>query len=290
MATIGCIGLGIMGRPAALNLIKASHALKVYARRPETLEPLLARGAVQCESPAKAARESDFVVVNVSDTPDVREVLLGRNGVAEGATAGTVVIDMSTISPAATREMSEALAGKGIGMLDAPVSGGEKGAIEGTLSFMVGGKKECFDRAFPILEAMGRNIIHVGSSGAGQVVKACNQVVIGATIEGVAEAVRLARRNDVDPALMRTALLGGFAGSRVMEIHCQRMLDDDYTPGFKAKLHLKDMRIALETAEACGAPLPSADLFAARLDKSLERGEGELDSSVIFRILDGGEE
>ncbi len=286
MAKIGYIGLGIMGRPAALNLIAAGHELKVYARRKASLEPLTAKGAVGTGSPAELADNCDFVITNVSDTSDVQEVLVGPQGVIEGAAAGTIVIDMSTISPDATREIAGQLGAKSVEMLDSPVSGGEKGAIDGTLSFMVGGKAEVFEKALPVFKTMGRNIIHVGDSGSGQVVKACNQVVIGATIEGVAEAVRLAKRNGVDPSKMREALMGGFANSKVMEIHCKRMLDDDYTPGFKAKLHLKDMRIAINNGKRVGAKLPSADIFVSRLEQNMESDEGELDSAAICRVLE----
>lgn len=286
MATIGYIGLGIMGRPAALNLARASHRLRVYARRKESLAPLLEAGAEAADTPAAMAEGCEFVVTNVSGTPDVREVLLGEGGVAEGAAPGTIVIDMSTISPDATREMAAQLEEKGIHLLDAPVSGGEKGAIDGTLSFMVGGKADVFGRALPVFQAMGANIVHVGESGAGQVVKACNQVVIGATIEGVAEAIRLAKRNGVDPGKMREALLGGFANSKVLDSHGMRMLNGDYAPGFRATLHLKDLRIARENARQAGTELPSGDLFISRLEKCIEDGEGDLDSTVVCRVLE----
>lgn len=286
MATIGYIGLGIMGRPAALNLVRASHTLRVYARREASLGPLLEAGATAAGTPAELAAGCEFVFTNVSDTPDVREVLLGKDGVADGAAPGTVVVDMGTISPDETREIAAALGGRGIDMLDAPVSGGERGAIDGTLSFMVGGTAEAFARALPVLKAMGRSIVHVGGSGAGQVAKACNQVVIGATIEAVAEAIRLARRNGVDPGKVREALMGGFAASKVLDSHGMRMLGGDYAPGFRARLHLKDMRIALDNARRAGTSLPSGELFLSRLERCLEDGEGDLDSTVVCRVLE----
>lgn len=283
---IGCIGLGVMGRPAALNLIRAGHAVSVWARRPESAQPLAEAGAQVFNSPKELAAMCDVVVTNVSDSPDVEEVVLGQNGVAEGIASGGLVLDMSTISPSVARKVAAALEKRGVDFLDAPVSGGEKGAIEGALTFMVGGKESAFDRARPIMEAMGKTITRIGESGAGQVAKACNQIIIGATIEGVAEALRLARENGADPAKVREALLGGFASSKVLEVHAMRMLTGDYAPGFKTKLHLKDMNIALENARENGAPLPSAELFCSRLRELVAAGDGELDSAAAAKRVD----
>ena len=283
---IGCIGLGVMGRPAALNLIRAGHAVSVWARRPESARPLAEAGAKVYDSPKALAAMCDVVVTNVSDSPDVEEVVLGTNGVAEGMASGGLVLDMSTISPSVARKVAAALEKRGVDFLDAPVSGGEKGAIDGALTFMVGGKESAFNRARPMMEAMGKTITRIGESGAGQVAKACNQIIIGATIEGVAEALRLARENGADPAKVREALMGGFASSKVLEVHAKRMLTGDYAPGFKTKLHLKDMNIALENARENGAPLPSAELFCSRLRELVEAGDGELDSAAAAKRVD----
>jgi 2-hydroxy-3-oxopropionate reductase len=281
---VGFIGLGIMGRPMALNLKRAGVELSVYARRAESLAPLTEAGAIACASPAEVARQADIVFTMVSDTADVEEVILGTHGVIEGARSGLVVVDMSTISPAATRGIAARLAEHGVEMLDAPVSGGEQGAMDATLSIMVGGPGSAFDRVRPLFERMGRSIIHVGPSGAGQVCKACNQVVIGHTLAGVGEALLLARASGVDEARVREALLGGFAQSRVLEVHGQRMIEGEYAPGFKARLHQKDMRIVLETAAQLGIALPGAAVFAQYINALVGRGSGELDSSAIHQI------
>ncbi len=283
---VGYIGLGIMGRPIALNLLKAGYPLRVYARRPEAMEPLVAAGAIACSSPREVAEQADVIFTNVSDTPDVEEVVLGSNGIVHGARPGAVVVDNSTISPSATRRIAAALQERGVEMLDAPVSGGQQGAIDATLSVMVGGPEAVFRRVLPLLEAIGRNIVHVGDSGAGQVAKACNQVVIAQTVAAVAEGLLLATAAGVDPAKVRQALLGGFAQSRVMEVHGQRMLDRNYAPGFMSRLHQKDMRIVLETAHELGLPLPGASLVAQYLHALVGGGEGHVDSSAIATVLE----
>jgi len=281
---VGYIGLGIMGRPAATNLMKAGYPVRVWARRAESMAPLEAAGASAGTSPADVAAHSDVVFINVSDTPDVEEVILGEGGIIHGATQGSVVVDMSTISPIATVALAARLGEAGVEMLDAPVSGGEQGAVSGTLSFMVGGKGEVFARVRPLFEAMGKNIIHCGDAGAGQVTKACNQIVITQTIAAVGEAFVFARRNGVDPANVRQALLGGFAGSKVLEAHGQRMLDHDFAPGFKARLHRKDMRIVLDTAAELGIPVPGAAVGAQYINALVGGGAGELDSSAIYKL------
>ncbi|MGD8643087.1 MAG: 2-hydroxy-3-oxopropionate reductase [Chromatiales bacterium] len=281
---VGYIGLGIMGRPMALNLLKAGYPVSVWARRAESMEPLVQAGATACASPADVARQSDIVFTNVSDTADVEAVILGPDGIIHGAESGSVVVDDSTISPLATREMAGQLRKKGIEMLDAPVSGGEQGAIDGTLSMMVGGKSEVFERVRPLFEVLGRNIVLVGDNGAGQVAKMCNQVVIAQTMAAVGEAFTLAEAADVDPAKVREALLGGFAGSKVMEVHGQRMLDDNFAPGFKAKLHRKDMKIALETAAALGVGVPGAAVATQLINALVGAGGGELDSSALVTV------
>jgi 2-hydroxy-3-oxopropionate reductase len=284
---IGFIGLGIMGRPMALNLIRAGYELAVHTRRPESMTPLVAAGAVACTSPAEAARRAGVVFTMVADTADVEQVILGPAGVIKGAAPGSVVVDMSTISASATRAIAVRLQERGIAMLDAPVSGGESGAIDGTLSIMVGGASEVFERVRPLFEALGRNIVHLGGNGAGQVCKSCNQVVVGATIAGVAEAILLARAAGVDPARVREALLGGFAGSRILEVHGQRMIDGNFNPGFKARLHQKDMRIVGESAYELGLALPTAAAIGQYLNALIGQGLGEADSSAIYKILEG---
>jgi 2-hydroxy-3-oxopropionate reductase len=283
---IALIGLGIMGKPMALNLKKAGHTLFVHGRRPESMAPLTEAGCTACGSPAEAASRAEISIVMVSDTPDVEQVLFGQQGVAEGARAGSVVVDMSTISPTATRDFADKLQARGIEMLDAPVSGGEIGAINATLSIMVGGKPEVFERVKPVFEAMGKNIVRVGDHGAGQVAKACNQIVVAVTIEGVAEALTFARKNGVDPARVRDALMGGFAGSRILEVHGKRMLDNDYPPGFKTKLHQKDINIVMQTAKELGLALPGAALVMQHLNALMGTGDGELDSAAVMKIVE----
>jgi 2-hydroxy-3-oxopropionate reductase len=283
---VGYIGLGIMGRPMALNLRKAGYPLWVFARREAAMAPLVAAGATPRGSPREVAERADVVFVNVSDTPDVEQVVLGPDGIVEGARPGSVVIDNSTISPSATRRIAAALRDKGVELLDAPVSGGQQGAIDGTLSVMVGGSTAAFERALPLLRAIGRNIVHVGETGAGQVAKACNQVVIAQTVAAVAEGLLLATAAGVDPAKVREALLGGFAASKALEVHGQRMLERNYAPGFMARLHQKDMRIVLETAHELGLPLPGATLVAQYVNALVGRGEGELDSAALATVLE----
>lgn len=283
---LGFIGLGIMGRPMALNLARAGHRLGVYARREAAMAPLIAAGAEACASPAEAARQAEIILVMVSDTPDVEQVILGRDGVLDGVRAGSVVVDMSTISPSATRVMAERLRERGAEMLDAPVSGGEAGAIDGALSIMVGGTEAAFARVLPLFRVMGRNIVHVGGNGAGQVCKSCNQIAISQTMAGVGEAILMAKAAGVDPAKVRAALLGGSADSKVLEIHGQRMIDADYRPGFKAGLHRKDLRIVLETAHELGIALPGTALVSQYLNALVGRGQGDLDSTALFRVLE----
>jgi len=282
---IAFIGLGIVGRPMALNLQRAGHRVFVHGRRPESMTALAQDGCVACASAAEAAAQAEVVFIMVSDTSDVEQVLFGARGVVHGARPGSVVVDMSTISPNATRRFAEDLAARGIAMLDAPVSGGDVGAINGTLSIMVGGKPESFERVQALFAVLGKNIVHVGDHGAGQVAKACNQIVVALTIEAVAEALTFARQNDVDPAKVRAALMGGFAASRILEVHGQRMLDDNYQPGFKTKLHQKDLNIVLQSAYEMGLALPGTALAMQQLNALLGAGEGELDSAAIMKVV-----
>jgi 2-hydroxy-3-oxopropionate reductase len=282
---IGFIGLGIMGRPMAKHLVDAGYEVTVWNRTQSKTAELVEAGAHLGSSPKDAAARSEITITIVADTPDVRQVILGPDGVIAGARRGTVVVDMSTISPVATREIAQALSERGVEMLDAPVSGGQRGAIDGTLSIMVGGKPEVFERVLPVFQKMGRNIVHVGGCGAGQVAKACNQLVLSLTLLGVAEALTLARKAGVDPAKVRAALLGGFAQSRVLELHGQRMLDGNFEPGFRTRLFHKDMGIVMETGRASGTPLLGAGLTAQLYQMAMSRGLSEMDYSVLARMI-----
>ncbi len=283
---IGFIGLGIMGRPQALNLIKGGYSLSVYARRAESMQPLKKAGATPCATPQEVAARSDVTFVMVADTPDVEQVILRERGAIHGAKAGSVIVDMSTISPLATKAIAMDLLAKGVEMLDAPVSGGETGAINGTLTIMVGGKPDVFERVKPLLECMGKTITLVGGSGAGQVAKACNQIIVAVTIEAVAEALTFARKSGVDAAKVREALMGGFAGSKILEVHGKRMLDNDFKPGFKVRLHQKDLRIVMQTACELGLGLPAAGVAAQHLNALMGSGDGDLDSAAIIKVIE----
>jgi 2-hydroxy-3-oxopropionate reductase len=283
---IGFIGTGIMGRPMSLNLIRAGHELFTWGRRFDTVEPLLVAGATGKGTPAEVAAAAEVSFTMVSNTADVEQLILGERGLIHGAKPGSVIVDMSTISPSATRRIAEELAKRSIHMLDAPVSGGEAGAKQGTLSIMAGGEAEVFARVKPLFEALGKNIVHVGGHGAGQVVKACNQVVISLTLEGVAEAILLARNNGVDPAKMREALMGGYANSKILEVHGQKMLEGNYKAGFKVKLHHKDMGIVLDNARENHTSLPGTELVARQIAALMAAGEAELDSSAIMKALE----
>ncbi len=282
----GFIGLGTMGRPMAANLCKAGHPPMVYARDATRAEPLLGVGARCAATPAALARAVDVVFINVSDDAAVAEVLFGHDGIAQGLRAGMLVVDLGTTSPAATRAHAARLGELGVDLLDAPVSGGERGAIAGTLSIMVGGSAEAYARVLPLLRAMGENIVHVGGSGAGQVAKACNQIAVSATLLGVAEALAFARRQGEDAALVRLALLGGAAYSRILEVHGQRMLTDDFAPGFKALLHQKDLAIVLAEAQRLGMALPTSALAAQVLNALVGGGGAELDSAALIRVIE----
>ena len=293
---IGFVGLGIMGRPMALNLIKGGHQLTVWARRAESMQPLLDAGASAAASPAEVARGVDVVISMVADAPDVEQVMLGENGVGGAVAAsqrsGLVAVDMSTILPAAARDIAVRLRETGVDFLDAPVSGGEVGAIAGTLSIMVGGSEAAFAKAKPAFECMGKNIVHVGDSGAGQVAKAANQIVTGVGVLTVAEALNFAAKNGVDPAKVREALLGGFAYSKILENHGQRMLDRNFKPGFKSWMHQKDMNIVMQSAHELGLCLPVSAATAQMFNAMVGAGLGEEDSIAVLKLLErlsGGE-
>jgi 2-hydroxy-3-oxopropionate reductase len=283
---VGFIGLGLMGRPMALNLLKAGHRVHVWSRRRESMQPLLAAGAGDCASAAAVARHGDVVISMVADAPAVEAVALGPDGVADGARDGLIFVDMSTIAPAAAQSIAARLAERGVTMLDAPVSGGEAGAIEATLTIMVGGDAVAFERVRPLFEAMGRTVSRIGASGAGQVAKACNQILTGVGVAAVAEALNFARKSGVDAARVREALLGGFAYSRVLENHGQRMLERNFRPGFKAWMHQKDMRIVLEEAHRLGLALPAAAATAQMFNAMVGSGLGEEDSVAMVKLLE----
>nr|MBL8456519.1 2-hydroxy-3-oxopropionate reductase [Zoogloeaceae bacterium] len=283
---VGFIGLGLMGRPMALNVLNAGHEVHVWTRRAESMQPLVEAGAVACASAAALAGVVDVAISMVADAPDVEQVALGPEGVAAGAGAGLVFVDMSTISPAAAQSIAARLAEQGIQMLDAPVSGGEIGAINATLTIMVGGDAAAFETVRPVFEAMGKTVSLIGASGAGQVAKACNQILTGVGVAAVAEALNFATRSGVDAGRVREALLGGFAYSRILENHGQRMLDRNFKPGFKAWMHQKDMRIVLEEAHRLGLALPSSAATAQMFNAMVGSGLGEDDSIAMLKVLE----
>ena len=286
--TVGFIGLGVMGRPMAKHILAKGYAVVAYNRSRMAVDDLVAAGAVAAASPADVARRATILITMVPDTPDVERVIEGEGGILEGLQAGTVLIDMSSISPATTRRLAQVVAARGGTMLDAPVSGGEIGAINGTLSIMVGGKADALARVRAVLECMGNpeRIIHVGEEpGAGQVCKVCNQIAIGGALAGVSEAFALARKSGVDASRVREALLGGFAASRVLEVHGERMLKRNYVPGFRSRLYQKDLRLATEAAASAGVAIPATAVVAQLLNSLVAAGGGDLDYSALGTVL-----
>lgn len=283
---VGFVGLGIMGRPMALNLLKGGHQVSVWARRSESMAPLLEAGAHGVESPAAVAAGSEVVFSMVADAPDVREVMLGAQGIAQGKHPGLIAVDMSTILPAAARSIAADLADQGIPFLDAPVSGGEVGAMAGSLSIMVGGDQAFFDKVWPLFACMGKNIVYIGSSGAGQVAKAANQILTGIGVLAVAEAIAFAKKNGADPARVREALMGGFANSKILENHGQRMLDRNFKPGFKSWMHEKDMNIVMQTAHDLGLYLPASAATAQMFKAMVGTGMGDEDSIAMLKLVE----
>jgi 3-hydroxyisobutyrate dehydrogenase len=284
---VGFIGLGIMGRPQCKNLIKAGFPLTVWNRSQPGIETVVGYGALAGRSPADVAARSDVIITMVTDSPDVRHVVLGPDGIIEGARPGSTVIDMTTMSPAVTREIAAALQERGIRMLDAPVSGGEVGAVAGTLSIMVGGDEEVFNDCRPVLEAMGKNIVYIGPSGTGQTVKLCNQVAAVLNILGMCEALILAARSGVDPQRMLQAVTAGAAGSWMLSNLAPRILKGDYAPGFFIRLQQKDLRLALEAAGELNLPLPGTALMN-QLFRAVEAepGGGELGTQAAIKALE----
>jgi len=286
VSRVGYIGLGIMGRAAASNLIEAGHELNCATRTQSRAEPLVERGATLVATAAEVAATSEVIFLNLPDTPDVELVLFGEGGVIEAEGFAGLVIDMSTIDPTATVDFAKRLGERGIDFVDAPVSGGEAGAIAGTLSVMAGGSDEAFAKALPFLEVVGERITHVGPSGGGQVAKACNQLLVASNVRAVAEAIVLAERSGlIDPAVMREAVTGGFADSKVLQHHGLKMLEGELEPGFKAELHAKDARIVRNLAENSGASIEAFEVAHGSLDQLVESDRGELDSSAIIEIV-----
>ncbi|MGH2453909.1 MAG: 2-hydroxy-3-oxopropionate reductase [bacterium] len=286
MAPIGFIGLGMMGTPMARNLRRAGYDLVVHSRSRPPVLALLAEGATDGRSPRGVAEAGETVITMLPDSGDVREVVLGRDGVLEGLRRGSILIDMSTISPIVTKEIAAAVEARGAVMIDAPVSGGERGAVEATLSIMIGGPEVAVAKMRPLFEALGKNIVRIGEVGAGQVAKACNQIVVAVTIQAVSEALTLARKAGVDPARVREALLGGFAQSRILDVHGQRILDRNFAPGFRVRLHQKDLGIALATGKATGTPLLATALVHEVFGALRAQGMEDLDHSSIARFVE----
>lgn len=286
--TVGFVGLGVMGKPMAKHIVTKGHALVVFNRSQPGVNEVVAAGARAAESPADVARQATIVITMVSDTPDVEAVIAGPSGILEGLQPGTVVIDMSSISPVTTARLAGLVAERGGTMLDAPVSGGEIGAVNGTLSIMIGGDAAALARVRPVLECMGNpeKIVHIGPKpGDGQTCKICNQIAIGGALAGVSEAFVLARKAGVDPARVREALLGGFAASRVLEVHGERMLKGNYVPGFRARLYQKDLRLAQEAAGANGVALPTTAVVAQLLNALATAGGADSDYSALGTVL-----
>jgi 2-hydroxy-3-oxopropionate reductase len=287
METIGFIGLGVMGCPMALNLLKHGHPLVVYSRSAPPVDALVREGAARADSPADVARRATRIFTMVPDSPDVELVMEGPNGIFSAVQRETILIDTSSIAPATAQRLAARARDLGAVMLDAPVSGGEVGAIDGTLSIMVGGDADAFARVKPMLDVIGNpdRVIRIGGSGAGQICKVCNQIVIGGALAAVSEAFALARKAEVDVALVRQALLGGFAASRVLDVHGQRMLDGNYKPGFRAELYAKDLKIAADTLSAHSSPAPVSAVVHQLAVALVAAGRGGEDYSAIATIL-----
>jgi 2-hydroxy-3-oxopropionate reductase len=275
-----------MGKPMALNLLKAGFPVTVFNRSQPAIDELAAAGARAAKSPAEVGKASDIVVTMLPDAPDVESVVLGDNGVMSGARPGVLVIDMSTIAAAAARRIGEQVAARGGSMLDAPVSGGDVGAKAGTLSIMAGGTAEDFERAKGVFAAMGRTVTHCGPAGAGQLVKACNQIMVALVLEAISETLILAEKVGIGPEVLVPVLQGGIANTRIMELRAAKMAAHTYQPGFKAAHHLKDLRIVLNTAKEQGLTLPVTTQVEQMFTKLIERGHGNLDNSSVKMIVE----
>jgi 2-hydroxy-3-oxopropionate reductase len=283
---VGFIGLGIMGKPMARNLMDAGYELTVHNRSREPVDELAEDGATAASSPKEVAENSDVIVTMLPDSPQVEEVVAGEDGALEGVREGALLVDMSTISPVVTEKLAEAIQKKGTSMLDAPVSGGDVGAIEGTLSIMVGGAEEDFERAKPLLEVMGGTVNHVGPTGAGQVTKAANQIVVALTIEAVSEALVLGSKGGVPPETVLDVLSGGLAGNKVMEVKREKFLSHTFDPGFRSELHHKDLGIALAAGREYGVVLPVTAIVDQMLLTMKRKGWGGEDHSALLRVIE----
>lgn len=284
---IGFIGLGIMGAPMAGHLAAAGHRIATVTHRTPPPAALVEGGAlVVCSSPREVAEQSDAVILMLPDTPDVEKVLFAPGGVAEGLTAGKTVIDMSSIDPIATRDFARHIAESGCDYVDAPVSGGEIGARNAALTIMCGANAEVFERVLPLLQLMGKNITHVGGVGDGQVAKVANQIIVALNIEAVAEALVFAAKAGADPAKVREALLGGFASSRILEVHAERMIKRTFQPGFRIGLHQKDLNLALSSARALGLSLPNTAIAQQMFSVCVARGGADLDHSALVQAIE----
>jgi 2-hydroxy-3-oxopropionate reductase len=283
---IGFIGLGVMGKPMARNLMAAGHDLVVHSRTRADVDELAAEGATAAESPREVGATAAVTLAMLPDSPQVEEVFGGEEGVLAGARPGSLVIDMSTISPVVTRALAARASERQVGYVDAPVSGGDVGAREATLSIMAGGSEEDFERARPLFEALGKTVVHVGPVGAGQVVKACNQVVVALTIEAVGEALVLGSKAGVDPATIIRVLSGGLAANKVMEVRGRNFLEHDFEPGFRIDLHHKDLGIALSTAREYGVALPATAAVGEMLQALRTRGMGDRDHSALLTLIE----
>ncbi|ELQ17762.1 2-hydroxy-3-oxopropionate reductase [Pseudomonas fluorescens BRIP34879] len=286
MANIGFIGTGIMGMPMAANLQKAGHQLFLSEHHGKAPAELISTGAVALATPQQVAREAEFIIVMVPDTPQVEDVLFGAEGVAAGLSPDNVVIDMSSISPTATKAFAAKINESGAHYLDAPVSGGEVGARAGSLSIMVGGQPRVFERALPLLQSMGKNITLVGGNGDGQTAKVANQIIVALNIQAVAEALLFAAKNGADPARVRDALMGGFAASRILEVHGERMINGTFDPGFRINLHQKDLNLALAGAKELGINLPNTASTQQVLSTCTALGGGNWDHSALIKGLE----
>lgn len=286
MANIGFIGVGIMGKPMAGHLLAAGHTVHVYDFIAEPVQELASKGAVACSSCQEIAQKSDIIFIMVPDTPDVEVVLFGKDGVAEGVRLGSIVVDMSSISPIATKEFAKKLGALGVKMLDAPVSGGQVGAEKATLSIMVGGEPEVFNQIKPYFELMGKNIVHIGGNGDGQTCKVANQIVVGLTIEAVSEALLFASKAGADPRKVREALLGGFAQSRILDLHGERMIKHTFAPGFRIRHQQKDLNLALQGARSLRLSLPGTAVVQELFNAVAAQGGSDLDHSAIVLALE----
>jgi len=283
---VGFIGLGIMGKPMAKNLLKAGFPLVVFDLNRDAIEDLIKAGALPAGSSKEVAERTEMIITMLPDSPDVKEVILGRDGVIDGVKQGSLVIDMSSISPLVTQEIAKILKGKGVEMLDAPVSGGETGAVQGTLAIMVGGEQKVFEECLEIFKAMGRNIVYVGGNGAGEYIKLVNQIIVALNIAAIGEAFSLGVKAGLDPQVIYQAIRGGLAGSQVLDSKAPMIFGRNFKPGFKVKLHLKDLNNALSTAKDLGVPLPLSSFVQQIFVSLMADGIGEEDHSALATFFE----